>query len=542
MKKTNFFIIVTALFLLGGFLAACSSDTTTNNDDESQTANENGPLPSDGDMRFEETVTLDIPVYDRAFEGWNVTDNFYTRWIQEEFGETHNVDVNFVPIARANEVTDYQQLLAAGNAPDIIFHYDMPQALAYYGAGVMQPLDLDEIAEYAPTYWENLSETIEQYGVVDGENIFFFAERPDITNFVTIIRKDWVEQVGMKVEDLTTLEKVNELAMKWNEAGLGKLGGGLTANVYNYNYAFRDWPIEPEYRALYSDLMVADFTTEDTERWLRNLSYQYHNGLIDQEFYLRMDGNQIKTEFVAGRTGTYGEYISSNTDIFEATLQNNPEAEFAVIPPHAPEGRVPQGRADWPFGLIMGINEAATDEERIAVWLYLEWMSQTDNLFFLQNGVEGENYTLDDNGFPVANSDFNGESALAMNNNKDYWALVTEAPYFGTDELTREAMKNFWSPPGYEYIVEDLFRYQDETKEYSTSDALFTVVIESQNEYQADLNALFQELYLKVVLGPEDKFDEEYEAAKQQYLDAGYQEILDEKQAAIDAGNYNYIE
>ncbi|MCK0472821.1 extracellular solute-binding protein [Halalkalibacter sp. APA_J-10(15)] len=542
MKKMNFFIIVTALFMFGSLLAACSSDTSSN-DHETPTANEtdNNDMSEDGVM-FQETVTLDIPVYDRAFEGWNVTDNFYTRWIQEEFGETYNVDVNFVPIARANEVTDYQQLLAAGNAPDIIIHYDMPQALAYYGAGVMQPLDLDEIAEYAPTYWENVSETIEQYGVVDGENIFFFAERPDISNFVTVIRKDWVEEVGMKVEDLTSLEKVNEMAMKWKEAGLGTLGGGLTANIYNYNYAFRDWPIDPEYRALYSDLMVADFTTEDTERWLRNLSYQYHNGLIDQEFYLRMDGNQIKTEFVAGRTGTYGEYISSNTDLFEATLQNNPEAEFAVIPPHAPEGRVPQGRADWPFGLIMGINEAATDEERIAVWLYLEWMSQPDNLFFLQNGVEGENYILDDEGFPVVNNDFNGESALAMNNNKDYWALVTEAPYFGTDELTRKAMKNFWSPPGHEEIVDDLFKYQDETKEYSTPDALFTVVIESQNEYQSDLNALFQELYLKVVLGSEDKFDEEYEAAKQQYLNAGYQEILDEKQAAIDAGNYNYSE
>ncbi|SDZ60026.1 ABC-type glycerol-3-phosphate transport system, substrate-binding protein [Evansella caseinilytica] len=543
MRKTAFIFTIIAVFMFGSLLAACSSDITNNKEGEPATANDaSNNVPSEEDMRFPDTVNLDIPVYDRAFEGWNVTDNFYTRWIQEEFGDAHNINVNFVPIARANEVTDFQQLLAAGNAPDIIFHYDMPQALAYYGAGVLQPLDLAEIAEYAPTYWENVSETIEQYGVVDGQNMFFFAQRPDVSNFVSVIRKDWVEQVGMKVEDLTTLEKVNEMAMKWKEAGLGTLGGGLTADIYNYNYGFRDWPIDPEYRALYSDLRVADFTTEDTERWLRNLSYQYHNGLIDQEFYLHMDSNKIKAEFVAGRTGTYGEYISSNTDLFEATLQNNPEAELAVIPPYAPEGRKPQGRADWPFGLIMGINEAATAEERIAAWLYLEWMSQPENLFFLQNGIEGENYTLDSDGFPVAINDFTGESALSMNNNKDYWALVTEAPSYGTDEMTRKAMKNFWSPPGYEYIVDDLFKYQDETKEYSTSDALFTVVIESQNEYQADLNALFQELYLKVVLGPEDKFAEEYEAAKQIYLDAGYQKILDEKQAAIDAGHYIYFE
>ncbi|RKL65171.1 ABC transporter substrate-binding protein [Salipaludibacillus neizhouensis] len=539
MRKTNLLTLISSVMLIT-LLGACSD----NENETSSTSNTSeNDVTLDDDMKFSETVSLNIPVYDRAFENWNVSDNYYTNWIQDEFGEQYNIDVNFVPISRGSEVTDFQQLLSAGNAPHIIYNYDMPLALSYYSSGVFQPLDLDEIAEYAPTYWEKLSGTIDQYGMINEENVFFFAERPDISNFVSIIRKDWVEEVGMEVEDLTSLEKFNEMAMKWKEAGLGTLGGGLTENIYNYNYAFRDWPIDPEYRALYSDLMVADFTTEDTERWLRNLSNQYHNGLINQEFYL-LDANRQKTEFVAGRSGIHGEYISSNTDLFEATLKNNPDAEFAVVPPYArvPEGREAQGRANFPFGLIMGINEKATEEERIAVWMYLEWMSQPDNLFFLQNGVEGDNYTLDSEGFPVKNEEFDGESSLAMNNNKDYWSLVTEAPYFGSEELTHKAMESFWSPSGYEYIVDDMFKYQEQVVEYLKPDALFTVVIESQNRYQADLNALFQELYLKVVMAPEENFDEEYEAAKQRYLEAGYQEILDEKQKAIDEDKFLYFE
>ncbi|KAB8127045.1 extracellular solute-binding protein [Gracilibacillus oryzae] len=539
MNKTKSLIIFMAVFILLCVLSACSNNTMESNDDQKEQSETADNLPSEEDGKFPETVNLDIPVYDRAFEGWNVSDNYYTRWIKKEFGEKHNINVNFVPISRSEEVTDFQQLLAAGKAPDIIYHYDMPQALGYYGEGALQSIDFEEIAEYAPTYWENTSETIEQYSVVEGQNIFFFAERPDISNYVSIIRKDWVEAVGMKVEDLTSLEKYNEMLEKWKEAGLGTAGGSLTKDIYNYNYAFRDWPIDPEHRALYSDLAVADLTTPATERWLRNLQYQYHNGLIDQEFYLR-DANSGKAEFVAGRTGTHGEYIASNTDIFEATLKNNPDAEFAVIPPYAgiPEGGVPQGRANWPFGIIMGINQASSDAERIAVWMYLEWMSQPENLFFLQNGVEGENYTLDSEGIPVRNADFNGESVLSMNNNKDYWSLVTEAAQFGSEELTLKANKGFWSPPGYEYIVDDMIKYQEEVKEYVTPDALFTVVIESLNEYKADLNSLFQELYLDIVLGPEDEFDEKYEAAKEQYLETGYQEILDEKQKAIDEGQY----
>lgn len=81
-------------------------------------------------------------------------------------------------------------------------------------------------------------------------------------------------------------------------------------------------------------------------------------------------------------------------------------------------------------------------------------------------------------------------------------------------------------------------KYYDEVAEFRTPDALFNVVLEKVNEYKADLNTLFQELYVKVVLSPEAEFDATYEAAKKTYLEAGYQEVLDEKQAAIDAGKF----
>ncbi|NGZ77217.1 type 2 periplasmic-binding domain-containing protein [Saccharibacillus alkalitolerans] len=544
-KKRWGFKCLTGLAVVA-MLAGCSGGGSGNEAGGSKSSDSGGtPAASaegfpDYSAGFPEKVNLDIPVYERAFEGWNVTDNYYTRWIQKEFGDKYNVSVNFVPITRSSEVTDFEQLLASHKAPDIIFHYDMPQALAYYGEDVLQELNYDEVKHYAPTYWKNTGEIVEQYGVIDDKPTFVFASRPNADNFTTIIRKDWVEKVGMKVEDLTSLEKYNEMLQKWKEAGLGVTGGSLIQNSFNYNYAFRDWPFDPKYRALYSDLSVADFTTADTERYLRNLNYQYNNGLIDKEFYLRDDDSKIKAEFVAGKTGTYGTYLTNNTDVFAAALKNNPDAEFAILPPYAgvPEGRKPQGRAYWPFGFIMGINYESTDMERAAVWMYLEWMSQPENLFFLQNGVEGENYKLDDQGIAVRNVDYKGESVLAQNNNKDYWALVTETAQYPDAEKTLEANKRNWAPPGHEYLVDDLVKYYNETSEFRTPDALYTVVLDSVNDYKADLNVLFQELYLKVALAPEDQFDKLYEEAKQQYLDAGYQEILDEKQEAIDEGKY----
>ncbi|MNN70509.1 hypothetical protein D3C81_1863620 [compost metagenome] len=80
--------------------------------------------------------------------------------------------------------------------------------------------------------------------------------------------------------------------------------------------------------------------------------------------------------------------------------------------------------------------------------------------------------------------------------------------------------------------------FYDKYAEFRTPDALYSVVLEKVNEYKADLNSLFQELYVKIAIASESEFDATYEAAKKTYLDAGYQEVLDEKQEAIDAGNY----
>jgi putative aldouronate transport system substrate-binding protein len=106
-------------------------------------------------------VTIQIPVYDRAFQGWNVTDNYWTRWMQSEFGDKNNVTVQYVAIGRSTERQDYLQMLAAGRAPHIIFHYDMPIAVEYYGQGVMQQLNYNEISANAPTFWAKTRNMIE---------------------------------------------------------------------------------------------------------------------------------------------------------------------------------------------------------------------------------------------------------------------------------------------------------------------------------------------------------------------------------------------
>jgi hypothetical protein len=489
---------------------------------------------------FPQRVTIEIPVYERALQGWNVTDNYWTRWIQREFGDRYNVTVRYVAIGRQTEVQDYQQLLASHRAPSIIFHYDMPIAVNYYGEGVLQPLNWDEIAYYAPSFWSRTRGMVERYGTINNEKVFFFAERPEADNYTTLVRKDWVERAGYRVEDLTNLETFNQMLIRWRDLGLGVFGDNLKQNNYTYSYPFRDWPINTRERTLYSELNVADLTWGASKEWLRDMNWKYNNNVIDREFYLRNDEAKTRAEFVAGRTGTFGFYLTANTDLISALKANNPSADVAVLPMgwNVPQGKMPQGRAYWPFGMIMGINYEATAQQRQAVWMFLEWMNQPANLFALQNGIAGQNYRLLPNGLPERVANYTGESNLSPNTNKDYWCLVVEALSYPSEDMFWAANKALWAPPGYEYLADDTIRYYRDGKPYRTPDALFTVPLSAVAEYRADLNVLFQELYVRIVTAPTAQFDTVYDQAVRTYNSAGYQAIIDEKQRVIAAGNY----
>ena len=70
---------------------------------------------------FAENVTITIPVYDRGQAGVpNVEDNYWTKWIQENFGDKYNVTVKYVAIPRTDVMTKYSMLAAANDLPTVL--------------------------------------------------------------------------------------------------------------------------------------------------------------------------------------------------------------------------------------------------------------------------------------------------------------------------------------------------------------------------------------------------------------------------------------
>ncbi|MGN0182340.1 MAG: extracellular solute-binding protein [Candidatus Ornithomonoglobus sp.] len=486
-----------------------------------------------GNYVYDEEIELKIPVYDRDIKDEApVNDNYWTKYIQANFGDKHNIKVIFVPISRNNDEEEFNRLIADKNEPDIIFSYDYPVAMEYYSEGAVQKIDEDMFKKYAPAYYNYTSENLE-YGQVEGEQYFFAATRPDFDSYVTLIRSDWVKECGLEMpendDDYYSMLK----AFKANQCGgIGTIPMTYTlGNAYYSNYKFRDYPMEEKEKAMYSDISVASLTYEATRKQLEQDNKYFNEGLISPDWYLDTDGSQARKDFVSGKAGIYSCYLPDDS-LFGELKENCPDAEIDVLPAY----KEPYAeRKYWSFGMLSGISEQCGHPE--AVMMYLEWLCQEDNLFVLQNGVEGKTYKMKD-GYPMLNSGYDGEERLINGTNKDLWCLVTERVDYGSKEANKNFERNTYVPDGYEYIIDEIYEKAEACASVRYEDTLFTRPVKSSAVYKEELEKKFKEYKIDLITCPPEQFEAKYSEYCKNYLEAGYQKVLDEKKKMFDSGEY----
>ena len=505
---------------------------------------------------FAERVKITVPVYDRSKEGYPpVDDNYWTQWIQENFGDKYNIDVQYVAIPRGDVMAKYSLLIAAGDTPTILMEYDYPKVAQWANDGAMTTIDLDEFAKVAPTFYQAMVDNNQLgYTDINGETYFVLTERPYYNTtfaYANFVRMDWLRQVGYDHVPQNYEEQVDALN-KMKEAGLCEypLGLGIPTAAYIQNFGFRDFPVDEAEWAAHSSLGTPGFPWYPTERMMKRFNDEYNMGWYSSEFDLEKNSQGaatdiLQTDFINGKTYRYGGYIATNMAWLTAFYENNPDAELAIESPYAGvEEGVNTGciRADNPFGMIVGFSSLATEDQLKAAWMLMEWMIQPDNLFVLENGIEGETYELDENGLPVM-LDYTGEHMLNHNNNIDMTCLVHASKKVGTIEQTIAQMSPVGLPQDFtEALINNYYELKalaDEGKAYS--DPVFAVAIESESEYSAALLSLWQEYYAKLIKCEPDEFEGLFEQYSQEFLDAGYQEIIDERLEAYEAGNTTHL-
>ena len=505
---------------------------------------------------FAERVKITVPVYDRSKEGFPaVDDNYWTHWVQENFGDVYNIDVQYVAIPRGDVMTKYSLLIAADDTPTILMEYDYPKVAQWANDGAMTTIDLEAFAKVAPTFYQAMVDNNQlSYTDINGETYFVLTERPYYNTtfaYANFVRMDWLRQVGYDHVP-QSYEEQKDALNKMVEAGLCEypLGLGIPTAAYIQNFGFRDFPVDEAEWAMHSSLGTPGFPWYPTERMMKRFNDEYNMGWYSSEFDLEKNSQGastdiLQTDFINGKTYRYGGYIATNMAWLTAFYENNPDAELAIESPLAGvEEGVNTGciRADNPFGMIVGFSSLATEEQLKAAWMLMEWMIQPDNLFVLENGIEGETYELDENGLPVM-LDYTGEHMLNHNNNIDMTCLVHASKKVGTIEQTIAQMSPVGLPQDFTQALIDnyyaLKALADEGKAYS--DPVFAVAIESESEYSAALLSLWQEYYAKLIKCAPEEFDALFAQYSQEFLDAGYQEIMDERLEAYEAGNTTHL-
>ncbi len=507
----------------------------------------------EGWSAFAENVTLKIPVYDRGAEGVpDVKDNYWTKWVQENFGDQYNITVQYIPITRTQVMQDYALLSSSQNLPTILMEYDYDKLATWAEEGYLQTIDLDAFQEVAPTYYGKMVENNQLvYTELNDEKYFVLAERPyynTTPNFITFYRLDWLEQVGYDHIPLDRGEYLDAM-QKIMDAGIAEHPGGgamFASQGGEQVYSTREFPLNEEEWAMYGDFNIPSMSWPAHKEVLRRANEDYNLGITNPEYYT-IDATTAEANFTTGKTYAYGAYMAPSMPILDTFYANNPDAKLAVYTfvseerktqPDPVVGDYPLYRADNAFGMTIGFSNFASEDEVKAAWMYLEWMIQPENLHTIQWGVEGETYNLDENGFEVAVSDYEGEYKLGYNGNKDYWCAVIEARNVG--DMYDNIKLN--SPKGYpqDFTEEITAIYDLNVKKaelgYPISDALFAVTINSVDEYRGDLQMKYAEFKDQLVMCAPEEFDALYDQLAQEYLDMGYQEILDERKAAYEAG------
>lgn len=593
MKKNNLQKVL-AVTLAGvmamGTLTACgnndnadsgagntpSSSTPVNNGGDTNTGADNngGDTNAGGDtsnggaavagiegfVPFENRVTLNIPVYQRATPNGaaDAGNNYWTQWIQKEFGDKYNIEVNFSDwvIPRGEENAMYAQWASVQKLPTVCFEYDYPDLTLYQNEGYLQEYDVDWFKQIAPTYWATMEKNgLDEFTKINGENVLLIGERAyGQTNyqFVTFYRKDWVEAAGW-TEYPTDPEELLKLYAKIDELGLCNgdylLGGTrVEGNGVDQNYAYRSYPQDKELWATTGDYDVPALPTEAQKKFLAWQNKLYNLGYIDKEYNTKTMDYAI-SDFVSGKSFTYATYSTNNIAALDQFYEANPDGKLGIVVNPGPttydyDGSCTGFRPNSIFGQYIGFSATATEDEMKAFAMYLEWMSQPDVLFTLQWGEEGVNFNYDESGTPKAIpvADQPADKVMGHNNNVDMWCLVAATASQGSVDKDIQAITPLGYPDSDQFFKDIKANYEGQLACYeagmASPDCSFTVSIAANDEYKNTLYTLYAELRDKIVMGSEEDFEANYADACQRYLEAGYQAIIDEKKAAFDAGNY----
>ena len=512
------------------------------------TADENGMI----DGKFVETRHISVELYDRAVDGGtDAGNNAWTQWIQEQMLDRYNVEVEFKLVPRWTETDEINNLLAAGDAPDICYTYSYPTIQTYANMGGVIDLApvLEQYKSFLPMMFDWLGDAAIYQDLDPATGTLWAIEgkRNEICRINTFVRQDWLDTLGLAAP--TTKAEFEEMLVAFRDNADKLLGADADKMVpYSVSYdvgwraatlieSFMDPAISDKeyYINGYDD---RKFTQNGTKEAVKLLNKWYNDGLMWKDFALYSSGDtteddMIKAGFVGAFTHNYDYPFRNGKDSINATLAGlyGEQAKFVAINPFEDKN----GKYTKYNNGVTGDRKVffpATNDEVLASLCYLEFMSDASVVEFLQMGEEGVIHTVADNGALVLQAPDDAHHDWFQNSGKNIDMTINcNGLRLATPELTNLSL-------AYSYSDVDVADVQGAIEaamlDWKTAPVPSCGDIAAEAE-GTDLAGKRDQALDNAVVASVADFDAVWEAGMAEYLANGGQAIIDERAAAWEA-------
>ena len=458
--------------------------------------------------------------------------------------EKTNVDVDVDYISFMVWSEQYQLFIAAGDYTDLVKGGD-------YTGGLEQGVEDDylfDFTDYVQDLMPNYYNRLLDYGYLEEATLngkflqvcSMYDEYKE--NQGLLIRQDWLDDLGYDVpqswDDFFNVLKgfVDNYHCDWPVYICKEL---TMTNFGGYEVPFQGG--ESSDITFFQDhgTVIPSITTQEQKDYITWLHNSWEAGILNRDF-ISTTSNVTSPNFnniVA--TGEIGLWRSSIEGLSTLVGMDLPEGfrVSAIVGPHEGDDIVSKN-SDVTMtdstGTIMTV-EAEDNKEAVMSWLDF-WYSD-DGVLLHNYGVEGVDYTLNDEGKPEF-TDFvvNNSYGLSASN-----FLRCRTPY-GT--LTGLAVR---TRTAFEYSQQQLDAWDLWTSTTGTGERVIpsnaTVPTELSNEYTnlaSDLAVICNEWLAHFVLGNRD-IEGQWDEFQQALVDGGLERVTEIKQIAYDTYEANVI-
>ncbi len=495
------------------------------------------------DGKFADTREITVEIYDRGNDGGsNPEDNDYTRWIQEQMLEKHNVKVSFQKVPRWTEVDDINNLLAGGTAPDVCVTYSYPTVQTYADMG-----GVIDLAPYLETYkadlpnlWNWLGET-NLYWDKDPATGNVWAVEAKLANMnrvVTFIRKDWLDKLGL--EEPTTKEEFHEVLVAFKDNADTLLGADADKIVpYSVSFdvgwraatlieSFLD-PAMSDKEYYVNGFDDRKLTQNGTKEAVRLLNEWYNEGLMWNDFAIYGSGDTTEDDMMkAGYVGAFShnwDYPFRNgEDSINANLKRlvGEDAAFVAIDPFEDKNGTHTKFLAGPVDRKVFF--PSTNDEPLASLLYLDFISEPETIQYLQIGEEGVTHEVTEDG-AISIIAATGDAIQNSGMNIDY-TITCNGLHLTTEELTNKSLAYTYAGIDPEQVLK--------ANEIAKTDTRIGVNVQTGNiEAEAGIGDVLSskrdQIYDQAVSAAPADFDSVWDSGISDYLASGGQAIIDER-------------